>query len=301
MCAEHTQNLSEDYNSTLSLAVCVSMIIGNTHLLPITSIEPEQIWVRHPQIGEIQLPYDDAPESAVGHELQVFIYTNSHGNAVGTTKQPFARLGECACLKVSSITDAGAFLEWGIAKELLLPFAEQRRPVEVGSKESVLVYLDNSGRLAASSRLDHHLPDTDDDFNAWQQVSLLVYQRTDLGYKAVVDNRAIGLLYKDEIFQNLKIGQRVTGFVKRLRQDHKLDLALQPPSQDVKASLSEIILEHMANHHGECLLTDKSEPQDIYDTFQVSKKNYKRALSSLYKQRLIVIEPDRIVLAKDGK
>lgn len=299
MRAGHAQNPSEDYNSTLSLAVCVSMIIGNTHLLPITSIEPEQIWVQHPQIGEIPLPYDDAPDSTVGGELDVFIYTNSEGKPVGTTKQPFAKLGECACLKVSSITDAGAFLQWGIAKELLLPFAEQRRPLEAGSKESILVYLDNSNRLAATSRLDHHLPDTDDHFSAWQQVSLLVYQRTELGFKAVVDNRAIGLLYKNEIFQTIKVGQQVTGFVKRLRQDHKLDLALQPPAQDVKATLSEIILEHMTNHNGECLLTDKSAPQDIYETFQVSKKNYKRAISSLYKQRMIVIEPHRIVLAKD--
>jgi len=299
MHAEHAQYLSEDYNSTLSLAVCVSMIIGNTHLLPITSIEPEQIWVRHPQIGEVPLPYDDAPGSHVGQELNVFIYTDARANPVGTTAQPLAKLAECASLKVTSITDAGAFLHWGIAKELLLPFAEQRRPLEVGSKESILVYLDNSGRLAATSRLDHHLPDTDENFSAWQQVSLLVYQRTDLGFKAVVDNRAIGLLYNDEIFQTIKIGQQVTGFVKRLRQDHKLDLALQPPAQDVKATLSDIILEYMANHNGECLLTDKSEPQAIYNTFQVSKKNYKRALSSLYKQRLIVIEPNRIVLTKD--
>ncbi len=275
------------------------MIIGNTHSLPITSVEPEQIWVSHHQIGEIPLPYDDAPDSKVGHELNVFIYTDSLGKPVGTTKQPLAQLGQCACLKVSSITDAGAFLDWGIAKELLLPFAEQRRPLEEGSKETVLVYLDNSGRLAASSRLDHHLPDTDDDFNAWQSVSLLIYQRTDLGFKAVVDDRAIGLLYKDEIFQNIKVGQQVTGFVKRLRQDHKLDLALQPPAQDVKETLSETILEHMAKHNGECKLTDKSDPQDIYNTFQVSKKNFKRALSNLYKQRLILIEADRISLVKD--
>jgi len=275
------------------------MIIGYSHLLPVSAVEPEQIWVRHHQIGEISLPYDDAPDSKVGHELYVFIYTDTDGNPVGTTKQPVAKLGQCACLKVSSITNAGAFLDWGIAKELLLPFAEQRRPLEEGSKESILVYLDNSGRLAASSRLDHHLPDTDDNFSAWQQVSLLVYQRTDLGFKAVVDNRAIGLLYKDEIFQTIKIGQTLTGYVKRLREDHKLDLALQPPAQDVKETLSKIIIEHMENHNGECLLTDKSDPQDIYNTFQVSKKNFKRAISSLYKQRLIVIEADRLTLANN--
>jgi len=199
---------------------------------------------------------------------------------------------------VVDITNAGAFLDWGLEKNLLLPFAEQRRPLEIGRHESILVYLDNSGRLAASSRLDHHLPETASDFKPWQAVSLLIYQRTDLGMKAVVDNRAIGLIYKDEIFKSVRVGEKHSGFVKRLRYDKRIDLALQPPSQKVKPELSHRIMEYLNENDGTCSLSDKSSPDAIQAQFQVSKKNFKKAISQLYKERKILIHADHIELVQ---
>jgi len=276
------------------------MIIGQTHRLRVARTDPDTIWLEHADAGEIPMPFDDAPQCKVDEILSVFIYADNRSQPVATTKTPVVMPGNCACLKVRSVTDLGAFLEWGIAKDLFLPFNEQRRPVQEGAKECVLVYIDNSGRLAASSRLDKHLAQNDKDFKAWQAVSLLIYQRTDLGFKAVVDNRAIGLLYKDEIFQKVKPGQSINGFIKRLRADKRIDLALQPPSEQVKDTLGDDILQYLNTHHGVCTLTDKSPPEQIYDTFGVSKKNFKRALSSLYKRRIISIEPDRIVLVKSS-
>jgi len=272
------------------------MIIGQTHDLCVSRTDPDTIWLEHPDAGDIPLPFDEAPKSQLGDTLRVFIYSDSKAKPVATTKMPAALPGECVCLKVRSVTELGGFLEWGIAKDLFLPFNEQRRPVQEGTKECVLVYIDNSGRLAATSRLDKHLPDNNEGFDAWQPVSLLVYQRTDLGFKAVIDNRAIGLLYKDEVFKTVKVGEQVDGFIKRLREDHRIDLALQPPSDQVKDSISDDILQYLNEHHGVSMLTDKSAPEVIYETFGVSKKNFKRALSSLYKRRIISIESDRVVL-----
>lgn len=279
------------------------MIIGNTHQLHVSRAGSDTLWLTPPQnsdAGEIPLPLSDAPHAQSGDEVTVFLYNDSDGNPIATTTMPLAKLGECASLKVRAVNELGAFLDWGIDKDLFLPFSEQRRPVQEGAKECILVFVDNTGRLAATSRLDHHLQESDEGFTAWQQVSLLIYQRTDLGFKAVVDNHAIGLLYKDEIFSDIKVGQQVTGFIKRLRQDHRIDLALQPPSDAVKRELADVIVRYMQEHDGTSLITDKSAPEIIYETFGVSKKNYKRALSALYKQRRINIETDRVVLISKG-
>ncbi len=285
------------------------MIIGYTHHLRVSRTDPDTIWLAHPNVGDdtgvddkaIPLPFDEAMHAQVGDQLKVFVYSDTQANPVATTKIPVITLGQCACLKVRSSTELGAFLEWGIDKDLLLPFNEQRRPVQEGNKESVLVYLDNSGRLAASSRLDKHLNETDDGFAAWQKVSLLIFQRTDLGFKAVVDDRAIGLLYNDEIFSPIRVGQTTAGYIKRLRQDHRIDLALQPPSDQIKAELTDIIMQYMEAHDGVSMLTDKSDPEAIYAQFGVSKKNFKRALSALYKQRRIVIEDNHVRLTSNAK
>jgi len=250
------------------------------------------------ELGHLIIPSAESPNIAVGESLQVFIYTNAQGEPVGTTRMPSVQRHQCASLKVLDITTAGAFLDWGLEKNLLMPFAEQRRPLQVGRYESVLVYLDNSGRLAATSRLDHHLPETADDLRPWQSVSLLIYQRTDLGLKAVVDNRAIGLLYKDEIFKPVRVGELHAGFVKRLRFDGRIDLALQPPNKQLQTELTDIIMKHLQANDGEMQLNDKSSPEAIQAAFQVSKKNFKKALSTLYKQRRIIIAPNRISLAE---
>ncbi len=280
------------------------MTIGCSHHLSVLRADPDTLWLdasaTDMDIAEIPLPFDEAPQARVGDQLHVFVYSDTQANPVATVQMPVAQLGECACLKVRSTTEHGAFLEWGIAKDLFLPFNEQRRPVHEGLKECVLIYLDNSGRLAASSQLDKHLREDDEGFEAWQKVSILIYQRTDLGFKAVIEHRAIGLLYKDEIFSDIKVGQTTTGYIKRLRQDRRIDLALQPTNDRLKTDLADEIIQYIKAHNGVSLITDKSPPDDIYATFGVSKKNYKRALGTLYKQRRIMIETDRVLLATKG-
>jgi len=271
-------------------------LIGHTHTLAVLERHQNSLSLDGGELGALPLPVKEAGTAQAGDNIEVFIYTDSQGQPLATTRKPLAERDQCASLKIMDITNAGAFLDWGLEKNLLLPFAGQRRPAEVGRFESVLVYLDNSGRLAASSRLDHHLPETASDYRPWQPVTLLIYQRTDLGLKAVVDNRALGLLYKDEIFKQVRVGDTHTGFIKRLRHDGRIDLALQPPSEQLQPDLTEAIMAYLDENNGVCTLSDKSSPEAIQATFQVSKKNFKRALSTLYKQRRIVIEADRIIL-----
>ncbi|MFK7858707.1 MAG: S1 RNA-binding domain-containing protein [Granulosicoccus sp.] len=275
------------------------MQIGYTHNLEVLERHQNSLSLDGGELGQLPLPVKEAGTADVGDSLEAFIYTDSQGKPLATTRKPLAERDQCASMKIMDITNAGAFLDWGLEKNLLLPFAEQRRPAEVGRFETVLVYLDNSGRLAASSRLDHHLPETATDYRPWQPVTLLIYQRTDLGLKAVVDNRALGLLYKDEIFQQVRVGDTHNGFIKRLRHDGRIDLALQPPSKQLQPDLTEEIIAYLHEHNGVCALSDKSSPEAIQATFQVSKKNFKRALSTLYKQRRIVIEADQITLPEE--
>jgi len=272
------------------------MQIGYTSTFIVLERHQNSLTLDGGQLGPLPLPAKEAGAAQAGDSIDAFIYTDSQGKPLATTRKPFAERDQCASLKVMDVTNAGAFLDWGLEKNLLLPFAEQRRPAEVGRFESILVYLDNSGRLAASSRLDHHLPETSTDYRPWQPVSLLIYQRTDLGLKAVVDNRALGLLYKDEIFRQVRVGETHSGFIKRLRHDGRIDLALQPPSKQLQPDLTEDIVAYLKAHDGVCALSDKSSPEAIQATFQVSKKNFKKALSTLYKQRRIVIEEEQITL-----
>ncbi len=270
--------------------------IGYTSELLVNEVNRESITLEGHELGPVLMNTSEAPLAAPGDTLEVFLYNNGAGDPIATMTMPMVQRGQCASLKVVDITNAGAFLDWGLSKNLLLPFAEQRRPLEIGRHESVLVYKDNSGRLAASSRLDHHLPEIVDDLKPWQSVSLLIFQRTDLGLKAVVDNRAVGLLYKDEIFQAIRVGELHTGYVKRLRHDGRIDLTLQPRSKELAPELSARIITYLQDNDGRCELCDKSSPEAIQAIFQVSKKNFKKAISALYRERKIVIHPDHIEL-----
>lgn len=273
--------------------------IGHTAELTVLESNRESTLLDGGNLGPVKLDLNETSTATVGDKLTVFLFTDAQGKPVATTTMPKVQRGQCASLKVVDITNAGAFLDWGLSKNLLLPFAEQRRPLEIGRHESVLVYVDNSGRLAATSKLDSHMPETAEDFRPWQPVSLLIFQRTDLGVKAVIDNRALGLLYKDEIFKAIRVGETHEGFIKRVRHDGRIDLTLQPRSKELKPELSARIMTFLNDNDGVCELCDKSSPEAIQAVFQVSKKNFKKALSSLYRERKIVILPDRIELASN--
>ncbi|MFA7555456.1 MAG: S1-like domain-containing RNA-binding protein [Spongiibacteraceae bacterium] len=251
------------------------------------------------QLGDILLPNRSVPEGCkIGDELNVFIYLDSEDRLVATLDKPLVMVGEFAWLTVLSVTNVGAFLDWGLPKDLLLPFAEQKYPPEVGRRVMVRVYLDNSNRLAASTRIDDFLEEESDDFVAGQEVDLLITDSTDLGYKAIVDNSHWGVLYSNELFQNISKGQRIRGYIKRIREDRKIDLTLDKPGFERIPGVAEQILATLKEHDGFMLLTDKSSPETIRSLFKVSKKVYKKAIGTLYKQRLIDIEEKGIRLIK---
>ena len=274
------------------------MLIGRTHEFRVAGRGADgRVALIGPGGERVPLePGADAAALPAEGAVRAFVRTAADGSPVASLALPYVELGRCAALKAVEVGAEGAWLDWGLEKHLLLPFAEQRRPVEPGRVESVLVYLDSSGRLAATSRLDHHLDDAPEGYRAWQPVELLIYQRTDLGFKAVVDDRATGLLYRDEVFRTVRPGTRTRGWVRRVRPDGRLDLSLQPRAAEVVDALEERILAHLAAAGGQSALTDRASPEAVRDAFGVSKKNYKRALGTLFRKRRVRLDPDRVVL-----
>jgi predicted RNA-binding protein (virulence factor B family) len=201
-----------------------------------------------------------------------------------------------AWLKVVSINYIGAFLDWGLPKNLLVPFSEQHHEMEVGKSYLVKLFLDDKGRIAATTKLDEWLEEESVDFKPGQKVSLIIADKTDLGYKAVVNNSHWGLLYKNEVFQPLRKGQKLEGYIKQIRDDKKIDLMLHEPGYGKVESLTDKILSRLKQNDGYLNLSDKSPPEAIYEAFGVSKKVFKQAIGALYKKQLIRIETDGIRL-----
>jgi len=249
------------------------------------------------EFGNILLPRRYVPANfTIGEELDVFIYLDSDDCIIATTLTPKVMVGECALLEVKEVNDVGAFLDWGLPKDLLVPYSEQHKPMEVGRSYVVAVYLDNTNRITASSKLSRHLEERASGFKLQQSVDLLICGRSEMGYKAVVNNTHLGLIFRDDAFRTPVYGERLKGFIKAIRPDKKIDLSLQQTAVKGRDELADKILQHLQTHNGVSTLTDKSEPEDIYREYNVSKGKYKNALSSLYKQRKILIEADQITL-----
>ncbi len=248
--------------------------------------------------GDILLPRRYAPESMrVGDKINIFLYNDSEDRVVATTLKPRARVGDCAYLKVVSTNRFGAFLDWGLPKDLLVPFSEQQQPMQKGYSYAVFLFVDTTTqRIAASTKLEKWLSIEADCFKPRQSVDLLIYAKSDLGFKAVVNGTHLGQIYANETFRRLHYGERLQGYVKRLRRDGRIDLALQLPSQFGRNQLGNAIVEHLQQNQGISSLTDKSPAEEIYQAFAVSKASYKKALGQLYKNRKILIEQHRITL-----
>lgn len=251
--------------------------------------------------GEILLPNRYIPKdtpSEVEDWLNVFIYLDSDDKLIATTEKPKVQVGEFASLKVLEINSIGIFLDWGLSKDLLLPYSEEKRPLQAGEYCVVHVYLDkHTRRITATARLDRYLDNTPAQYQAGQTVELLVAESTDMGFKAIINNRHWGLIHKNEVFKFLRVGMRETGFIKEVRADGKISLSLQPVGQEAANALHDKILGLLKEKGGVLLVSDKSTPQVISGLFGVSKGNFKKAIGALYKQGLIVIEADRITLA----
>jgi predicted RNA-binding protein (virulence factor B family) len=274
------------------------MIIGTINTLQVLKQVDFGVYLDGADYGEILLPKRYAPNHlSIGDNIDVFIYSDSDDRLIATTEKPLAMVGECAWLKVKQTNRVGAFLDWGLPKDLLVPFNEQYSPMEEGKYYPVCVLLDNeTNRIAASSKLYQFLEEHSNDFSPRQAVDLLIIQQSDLGFKAVINHTHLGLIFHSDVFQTLKMGQRIKGYIKEIRDDGKLNLTLQLPTQEIRDDLLQAILDNLQQHGGTSTLTDKSLPDEIYKQFKVSKSNYKKALGTLYRQRIISVDKQKISL-----
>jgi len=249
--------------------------------------------------GEILLPKRYVtPGMHIGDEVSVFVYLDQDERPVATTEKPLAQVGEFAYLEVAWINQYGAFLKWGPMKDLFCPFREQKQRMEQGKRYIVYVMEDSeTHRLMATAKVDKYLADERPPYKHGDAVDCLIWQKTDLGFKAIIDNRYQGQLYDNQIFRSLHTGDRFTAYIDHIRQDNKIDLTLQPTGHQHTLDFAEVLLRYLYENGGRCNLGDKSDAELIYDRFKVSKKAYKKAIGDLYKRRLIVIEPESISLA----
>jgi len=271
--------------------------VGERYELEVLKLVDFGAYLDAENLGEILLPEKYMPdELAVGDFVSVFLYNDSEGRLVATTQEPFAEVGEFAYLTVVAKTRVGAFLDWGLDKDVLVPFGEQHRPMEEGHSYLVYLYLGVDGRITASSKIDKFLDDErPHNFRPQQAVNLIIANTTDLGFKAIIDNSHWGVLYKNDVFQRLSFGQSIKGFIKYVRPDGKIDLSLQS-GQFSRDKHTETILKHLKAHDGFSPVHDKTDPKVISQLFGMSKKAFKKAIGGLYKQRIISIESDGIRL-----
>ena len=265
-------------------------IIGRRNTLSIERASGPGLYLNGGELGEILLPGRYITKAMVpGAKLDVFVYLDSEDRLVATTETPLAMVGEFACLKVVSINlRIGAFLDWGLAKDLLLPFREQETPVRVGQSVIACVYLDQkTNRIVASTRLRRQLNRSHNTYRDGQPADLLITGKTPLGYNAIVDNDRLGLLYHDNLANPLAIGQRIKGFVRTVRPGGKLDLSLDASGYKRVAPLKEQIVDLLEAKGGKLEFDDNSSPEAIRATFGCSKKAFKQALGALYKSRRI--------------
>ena len=250
--------------------------------------------------GEILMPKQYVPENCNPEdEIDCFIYLDSEDRIIATTLTPFAKVGEFAYLEVVSVSAIGAFLKWGLPKDLFVPFREQKQKMEVGRFYLVYLYLDeDTNRIAASAKLEQFLLDVPPEYSVGQEVDLLIYHKTDLGYKAIINTEHLGVLYKNEVFQELRPGQKIKGYINKIREDKKIDLALQKPGFEKIDSLTDVILKKIAENNGFLEVLYKSEAGKIYELFGVSKKTFKKGICALYKEKLIDLNDKGIRLGK---
>lgn len=248
--------------------------------------------------GEILMPKEYVPENCQpDDEVKAFVYFDSEDRIVATTEESAVLVGEFAYLKVVAVNRIGAFLDWGLKKDLLVPFREQREPMVEGRRYLVYAYFDKeSERIVASTKIDKYLDQTFPDYELGQEVDLLVGRKTDLGYAVIVNHAHWGLVYDNQIFQPVKVGQKLKGYIKEVREDDKIDVVLQPTGYGKIEGLAGVVLEKLKDYGGVLDISDKSEPEEIYRVFGCSKKNYKKALGALYKQGLVEIEETEVRL-----
>ena len=270
--------------------------IGKYNTLNIVRETANGVYLDAEELGEILMPAkfvnDEIKSSG---KATVFIYTDSEDRLVATTEQPLAKVGEFACLQVKAVTRVGAFLDWGLPKDLLVPFSEQNAKMQEGRGYWVYVYLDLlTRRIAASAKLHKFLDNTPPEYKTGEEVDLTVLEETELGYRCIVNSEHTGMLYKNQVFRNLELGEITKGYVQKVREDEKIDLLLEKPGYEKVDEISAKILNELGENKGFLAVSDKTSPEMIQAMFGISKKNFKKAIGALYKQRLIEFTSDGI-------
>jgi len=248
--------------------------------------------------GEILLPTRFiTPACIVDEVVEVFIYLDSEDRLIATTDFPYAMVDDFALLEVVAVTKVGAFVDWGLMKDVLIPFKEQHRELERGEKVVVKIYLDEmTERIVGSIKLDSFLNNIPPNFKIYEEVDLYVHSKTDLGYKVIVNETFWGVIYFNEVFKPLERAQLLKGYIKKIREDDKLDICLQRPGYGAIDGIAKDVLKILEEKGGEIEVGDKSSPETIEHVFKVSKKTFKKAIGSLYREKIITIEPNRIKL-----
>lgn len=251
--------------------------------------------------GDILLPKKYVPAGTkVGDTLTVFVYLDGEERLVATTETPLAQVGDFAYLEVAWVNKYGAFLKWGLLKDLFCPFREQKMRMQVGHGYIVHVHIDEeSYRIVASAKVEHYFAERPRDYHHGDEVDVLIWQKTDLGFKVIIDNEYPALVYEDQVFKDVRTGDRMKGYIGTVRPDGKIDVTLQRTGREQVLDFADTLLAYIKSHDGYCDLGDKSDAADIKARFEVSKKVFKRAVGDLYRQRIITIADDGLRLVTE--
>lgn len=277
------------------------MKIGQLNSLKVSRNTPHGVFLEDDEGEDILLPgkYLTGDEKE-GDIKELFVYNDSEDRLVATTETPKIQLNEFAALKVIDVNKSGVFLDWGLDKDLLVPFKEQNKKMQLGQTYVVRMYLDEeTDRLVATGKVKKYLSNEELTVQSGDKVDLMVFNQTDLGYEVIINSCHYGLVFRNEVFTPIKSGDLLTGYIKQIREDGKIDVSLQPDKMTHIENSNEVILNALKSQGGTLNVTDKSSPEDIYAAFQMSKKAFKRAIGSLYKQKKIKIEAGEISLIGD--
>jgi len=273
-------------------------IIGQTLELESIKDTPQGVYLLTPDDKELLLPNKYVPSDLkIGDKVEVFVYTDSEDRPIATTLEPKIKLNECAFLKAVDVNQYGAFFDWGMEKDLLVPFSEQFLRVNAGKSYLIYLYKDEvTNRMVGTTKMGKFIKENKVNIKTGEQVDLLVSGETDIGYKVIVNNKHYGMVFKNEVFKKIKIGDKLTGYLQRIRKDNKLDITLNSSNLSDVEVLANTVYERLLKEDGKLNFSDKSKPEVIYKEFQVSKKAFRRAVGLLYKERKIVITPEEITL-----
>lgn len=272
--------------------------IGKVNPLKVVKILSFGIYLDAFEKGEILMPTQYVPANTkVGDIIDAFIYLDSEDKLIATTEIPYAQINEFAYLQVVAVNQIGAFVDWGLPKNLLVPFREQKLRLKQGEFAWVYIYLDEqTQRIAASAKIEKFFSKDQPPFVLQDKVEVLIYKKTDLGYKVIVNQMFDGMIFANEIFQDLQIGQKHKAYIKKIREDGKIDITLYKTGYNQVVDFSAVLLDAIKNAKGYLALHDKSSAEEIYRAFGVSKKVFKKAVGDLYKKQLIRIESDGLYL-----